>query len=951
MNNKRKGEPRNLIYDVKDFLKKFFSSRLFVLAAVIILLFAILAERVFSLQIVNGSDYQNNFIMLIKKPLSIDASRGNIYDCNGNLLAYNQLAYSVVISDNGNYATTKQHNKELNKELAEVINVIKENGGTIYNDFPIILNDDGTYSYNFTSDTSRKRFLSDVFGKQYDKLEYNRTLEFDEANATAENIISYLTSNQTECFDVSKKYDAQTTYDIVVMRYAIRQNRFTKYKTTTIAKDVNDAIVAYVNEHSDTLTGITIEEDTIRKYNYAEYISSLVGYTGKISTDEYNELSKDDDSYTQNDMVGKSGLEQYYESYLRGQNGEEQIYVNNVGKITDVISRDDPVAGDDLYLSIDINLQEATYKLLEQEIAGIVYSKIKSGEIPITDVYFALLNNNVVDLTHFNSADATDREKEIYNMFSGQLSSALASVDSELQNGTAGTNDMSEQTLDYFTCIMSMLNEDGLLLSSEIDTSDSTYTAWKAGTLSPREYLKYCISKQWIDISLLDVDQKYADSSEIYTALCSYIQTKLADDKDFAKIIYKYMVNAGTISGQQICLLLFDQGVLDYDDATVNGLVNGSISSYSFIMDKINNIEITPAQLALDPCTGSSIITDVKTGQIKALVSYPGYDNNKLANTVDADYYQALREDKSNPLWNYATQEQTAPGSTFKMVTSTAGLAEGVIDTTTKINCTGKFYDISNEPECWIYPGAHGMDNVSEALRDSCNVFFYTTGFRLASKKTGTYDDANGISLIQKYASIYGLDQKSGVEIVEKTPTLATQYPVMAAIGQSDNNLTTISLSRYVTAVASGNLYDYKLMNKIVDAEGNTVEQYNSQSTDISGTLNQSQWDAIHQGMRMVVENLHDVFGGFTGVEVAGKTGTAQQVKTRPNHALFVGYAPYSDPEISIATRISYGYSSHNAAAASRNIISYYFNLQSLDEILSVKAEGVNSSASSGVTD
>lgn len=951
MNNKRKGEPRNLIYDVKDFLKKFFSSRLFVLAAVIILLFAILAERVFSLQIVNGSDYQNNFIMLIKKPLSIDASRGNIYDCNGNLLAYNQLAYSVVISDNGNYATTKQHNKELNKELAEVINVIKENGGTIYNDFPIILNDDGTYSYNFTSDTSRKRFLSDVFGKQYDKLEYNRTLEFDEANATAENIISYLTSNQTECFDVSKKYDAQTTYDIVVMRYAIRQNRFTKYKTTTIAKDVNDAIVAYVNEHSDTLTGITIEEDTIRKYNYAEYISSLVGYTGKISTDEYNELSKDDDSYTQNDMVGKSGLEQYYESYLRGQNGEEQIYVNNVGKITDVISRDDPVAGDDLYLSIDINLQEATYKLLEQEIAGIVYSKIKSGEIPITDVYFALLNNNVVDLTHFNSADATDREKEIYNMFSGQLSSALASVDSELQNGTAGTNDMSEQTLDYFTCIMSMLNEDGLLLSSEIDTSDSTYTAWKAGTLSPREYLKYCISKQWIDISLLDVDQKYADSSEIYTALCSYIQTKLADDKDFAKIIYKYMVNAGTISGQQICLLLFDQGVLDYDDATVNGLVNGSISSYSFIMDKINNIEITPAQLALDPCTGSSIITDVKTGQIKALVSYPGYDNNKLANTVDADYYQALREDKSNPLWNYATQEQTAPGSTFKMVTSTAGLAEGVIDTTTKINCTGKFYDISNEPKCWIYPGAHGMDNVSEALRDSCNVFFYTTGFRLASKKTGTYDDANGISLIQKYASIYGLDQKSGVEIVEKTPTLATQYPVMAAIGQSDNNLTTISLSRYVTAVASGNLYDYKLMNKIVDAEGNTVEQYNSQSTDISGTLNQSQWDAIHQGMRMVVEDLHDVFGGFTGVEVAGKTGTAQQVKTRPNHAHFVGYAPYSDPEISIATRISYGYSSHNAAAASRNIISYYFNLQSLDEILSVKAEGVTSSASSGVTD
>lgn len=940
-----------MIYDIKDYLKKFFSSRLFVLAAVMILLFAILAERIFSLQIINGAEYQKNFIMLIKKPLSIDASRGNIYDCNGNLLAFNQLAYSVVISDNGNYSSTKEHNRLLNKELKELIAVIKKNGGEIYKDFPIDINEDGTYSFNITSETSRKRFLSDVFGKKYEKLEYNKKLGFDEANATAENVIDYLRSNQNECFDVSDKYDKQTIYDIVVVRYAIKQNRFTKYKTTTIAKDVNDTIVAYVNEHSDTLTGVSIEEDTIRKYNYAEYISPIVGYTGKISTDEYNKLSEDDSSYTQNDMVGKSGLEQYYESYLRGKNGEKQVYVNNVGKITDVISQKNSVSGNDVYLSIDIKLQEATYKLLEQEIAGIVYSKIKSGEIPITDVYFALLNNNVIDLTHFNAADASATEQSIYTSFSEQLQGALGTIDNELQNGNTGTSGMSEQVLDYFTCVMSMLSDDGLLLSDQIDSSDSTYTAWKEGTVSPKDYLKYCISKQWIDITKLDVNQKYADSSEVYSALCSYIENGLSTNKDFAKIIYKYMVNSGAVTGQQLCLLLFDQGVLDYDDATVNNIANGSISPYAFLMDKINNIEITPAQLALDPCTGSCVITDINTGQIKAMVSYPGYDNNKLANTVDADYYQALREDKSNPLWNYATQEQTAPGSTFKMVSSTAGLAEGVIDTSSKINCTGIFTDISNQPKCWIYPGAHGMDNVSEALRDSCNVFFYTTGFRLASKDTGSYDDENGMKYIQKYASIYGLNEKSGLEIVEKTPSIATQYPVMAAIGQSNNNFTTVSLSRYVTAVVSGKLYDYKLMNKITDADGKTVKQYDSKFKDISDTLNQSQWDAIHQGMRMVVEDLHDVFGGFTGVEVAGKTGTAQQVETRPNHALFVGYAPYSNPEISIATRISFGYSSHNAAAASRNIISYYYNLESLDDLLSVKAEGVNASGSSARTD
>ena len=99
-----------------------------------------------------------------------------------------------------------------------------------------------------------------------------------------------------------------------------------KYKTTTIARDVSDATVAYMNEHSDTLTGVSIEEDTIRKYNDAEYFASIIGYTGKISTDEYNKLSEKDETYTTNDIIGKAGLEQYYESYLRGVNGEKENY-------------------------------------------------------------------------------------------------------------------------------------------------------------------------------------------------------------------------------------------------------------------------------------------------------------------------------------------------------------------------------------------------------------------------------------------------------------------------------------------------------------------------------------------------------------------------------------------------------------------------------------------------
>ena len=140
---------KNLNYDVKEFLKKFFNSRLFVLGAVLSLFFIIVLVRVFTLQIVNGESYQENFTMLIQKTLSIDAARGNIYDCNGNLLAYNELAYSVVISDNGTYDSTSDKNEELNAELAEIVSVIKKNGESIYNDnFAIALNDDGQYDFS-----------------------------------------------------------------------------------------------------------------------------------------------------------------------------------------------------------------------------------------------------------------------------------------------------------------------------------------------------------------------------------------------------------------------------------------------------------------------------------------------------------------------------------------------------------------------------------------------------------------------------------------------------------------------------------------------------------------------------------------------------------------------------------------------------------------------------------
>lgn len=933
-------------YDIKDFLKKFFSSRLFVLAAVFIVFFGIILARIFTLQVVNGKSYQENFSLKIQMKQPINAARGNIYDKNGKLLAYNELAYSISINDSTTYSSTKEKNKAVNAELAEILTVLKNNGETLNNDFKIDRKKDGTYSFN-VSGSSLNRFRADVFGKgSADDLEYDKETGIDEANATAEQIMEYLMGKDN--FGISSKYDGDLAYRIVVVRYAMLGNRFARYKEVKIATDVSDKTVAYVNEHMDTLSGISVNEDMIRKYNYSEYFSSIIGYTGPISESEYTALHKKNEDYTQNDTVGKAGLEQYYETYLRGKNGERKFYIDNVGRISEIISSTDSVAGDDLYLSIDADLQKATYLALQNEIAAIVYSNIKSGEIPINDVYTALIGNSVINTEHFSKAKASDTEKNVLSVFKSRQKTALGKIKQELTSSPEALNTMSDEVLDEFTYIISMLKDDQVLLKNEIDTSDSVYQKWKNQKISPKEYLSYCITQHWIDISQLNVDEKYADSTEVYDALCKYILKNIKTDTEFSKIIYQYMITRGEISPRQLCLILFDQGVLDYDDATVNKLKNGSLSPRDFLMKKIYNIEITPAQLALEPCTGSCVVTDEKTGEIRAMVSYPGYDSNKLANGVDSEYFASLQHDKSFPLLNYATQQMTAPGSTFKLCSATAGLAENVTNTSEQIRCTGIYNDISNKPKCWIYPGSHGLDNISEAIRDSCNIFFYTVGNRLAQKKTGSYNDENGIALIQKYAHIYGLDEKTGLEIAESKSKVATEYPVMAAIGQSNNVYTTVALSRYVTAVASGKKYNYQLMNKIVDADGKTVKKYKADYEDISDTLTSSQWDAIHSGMREVVSTM-DRFQGFD-IPVAGKTGTAQQTG-HANHGLFVGYAPYDDPEITIAVRIANAYSSHNAATAARNVISYYYKETSMKDIKEMKAAGANGNIRNSVAD
>jgi penicillin-binding protein 2 len=190
---------------------------------------------------------------------------------------------------------------------------------------------------------------------------------------------------------------------------------------------------------------------------------------------------------------------------------------------------------------------------------------------------------------------------------------------------------------------------------------------------------------------------------------------------------------------------------------------------------------------------------------------------------------------------------------------------------------------------------------------------------------------------LAQYAQLYGLSDKSGVEIAEYEPDVSDEYPVHSAIGQGTNSYTTASLARYVGTIANrGTCYQLSLISKIADAESESVTL---QEPVVTGhvDLAQEYWYAFHTGMRGVV--LNKAYFDDLAVNVAGKTGTAEQTSSRPNHALFVCFAPYEDPEISIATRIPFGYSSDYAAQTTRDIIEYYYGLASESEIISGTAD------------
>ena len=326
---------------------------------------------------------------------------------------------------------------------------------------------------------------------------------------------------------------------------------------------------------------------------------------------------------------------------------------------------------------------------------------------------------------------------------------------------------------------------------------------------------------------------------------------------------------------------------------------------------------------------GAAVAIDVNDGSVLSCASWPTFD--AATQSYDESYGEL------SPLFNRALQGTYSPGSTYKMVTAIAGLESGVIDVNTQIQDTGYMDYYGTTFRCWLYRESrttHGLETVTDALRDSCNIFFYHVGIDV------------GIDTLTEYAQAFGLGVSTGIELAESVGVNAgpaysesvgaTWYggnTLSAAIGQSDNLFTPLQLANYVaTLVNGGTRYAAHLLQSVTDADG-SVTPYEPQ---VLGTVEISaeNLEAVKQGMLEVVESTSTVSRAFAnltahGIQVGAKTGSAQVTGQENANGLFVCFAPYDDPEIAICVAVEEGGSGAATAVIAARMLEAYFGIES----------------------
>lgn len=896
-------------------------NRIFVMLCGVIVMFSAIALRLFSLQIVRGEEYRESVMVSTSKELNVPASRGGIYDRYGRPLAVNRVAYSVQVDGSVTLDFSAEEQRAL---VGALVGYLWENGGEQTDSLPIT--DRAPYSFTFAGTQEERerqetRWKSSVgIGKKQAEMtagecmdylmkvydvpdtltpsqkrtylslclsgernimaltlamrltgfgetlsdelplarEYPYSFQFNDNAAREKNwkegmqmkeeALQYDSLETLEYlrdyFGLPEGLPTDLTRNALGIRYSLYLKRYQQYQSVTIATVVSDKTLAYVEESQDVFPGVTIDTVSLREYPQGKYFSHILGYIRQMTENDYP-LYKDDVApdgsplYSQTDIVGQDGMERLYERELNGVDGKVMIEVDNQGRRMSVIDATDPIAGKDLFLTLDSELQKTAFDALENQLKNAIISKLTStgkNAVSTAELFSTMITANHISASKMMRAEGGE-QRALYERF-------LAAAPEFDPEGEGAVTDVQNFLLEG--------------------------------------------------------------------------------------------VSRGTIPPRQLILIMAEQGVITLSDEERAAVASGATGPLTVILNKLQSGDLTPGETALDPSTGSVFVSQVGNGQVLASVAYPSYDNNELVNTFNNAYYSDLLEDGNTPLVNRPLKQKKASGSTFKMIPALAGLETGTITANTVIQDKGIFTDTGFPyARCWIYSntgGNHGSLTVAHALEVSCNYFFYELAYRMGNAETG--GTIESITTLNEYMAAFGLNTFTGLELDEYGPTMASPYnkeravktlnpdastsrtrwtdgdTIRTAIGQSVNSYTPAQITKYISTLANGGtLYKLHMVDHIQNADGSLYLQTEETIENVTD-FQEENLQTVYEGMRLVAYGSHGTLRhqfDDLPVQVAVKTGTAEEDKNRSSHTWFVCFAPLDDPQIAITVMIPFG--------------------------------------------
>ena len=659
---------------------KLFSNRLIMVSTVIGVMFTLITYQFYKIQIIEHNKYDKELRATVQKEVEIPAIRGLIYDRYGKPLAMNKVIY--VLKYDPQVALKKG---ELDQVLLKLANLLEANGDTYLDHVPI----SNTVPFVFTEDAqSVRRFITNYV--PYNDNEHKEVLY----TYSARELIAYLRGE--DVLDIEQTFSDEEARKIIAMRLQIRQTAYQKYKTVTLAQDISMKSLTKLEENRTDYAGIVAEVESQRYYPFEKAFGNVLGYTRMITESQYEAMV--DKGYEKDDMIGQVGVESEMELQLRGEKGSKLIEVDNVGRTVFTLETKEATGGNDIYLTLDADLQVAAYKALEKRLSEGMIARLQgtAKTTPLTgrEILVSMAKNNQLDLKEMSAAPEETAQRGLYQK-------VVASYEAELVRLEEAEKELSEEEKTQLTLKQHFAN---MLESEPIEISDT-----------------------------------------------------------------------------ELLLSFVEQGTLNLSEDQVKNIREGGYNLKSLLINQLETGGLTPDQTDIMPCSGTAVVVDPNTGQTLALVSYPSYDNNEFTQNFNG-IYTKLHDgvDTRNIEINRALKTAKAPGSTFKMITGIAGLEEEVVDVNTYIYDTGEFTKAGRPyPKCWVFTNTgsgHGNENIGGALEVSCNYYFYEVAYRLGLKFGAPY---GGINTLTKYVEMFGLSEKTGIELEETAPNVSNPTTVV----------------------------------------------------------------------------------------------------------------------------------------------------------------------------